>query len=419
MAIYSIKNISFLLISLIIFQNTDAQEKTDHWLWKKLYNNSSPFLKYILSHPDTFQYQLIYTRIDRNKKNIPRFKNYYLHTDRNRYFNPASMVKMPLAFLSMQKINELNVNGVNIHTTMFTDSSYEGQSSVTKDSLASDGLPSLAQYIKKIFLISDNDAYNRLYEFVGQETINKRLWQMGYSDIRITRRFVHMTEDQNRHTNQVRFLNNGATLYVQPPAYNIQPFDFSKKILIGKGHLDWQDHLINEPMDFTTHNCVPLEDLQKILQSVLFPASVSDRKRFNLKNEDMQFLYRYMSEYPRESHFPFYDTTEYYDSYTKFFFFRAGKSSIPPYIRSFNKAGWSYGFLTDVAYIVDLRNNIEFMLSGVIYVNSDGILNDDKYEYEETGYPFFKEVGNIIYQYELKRHRKFRPNLDKFKIDYE
>jgi hypothetical protein len=302
---------------------------------------------------------------------------------------------------------------------MFTDSSYEGQSSVTKDSLASDGLPSLAQYIRKIFLISDNDAYNRLYEFVGQETINKKLWQMGYTDSRITRRFVHMTEDQNRHTNQIRFLNNGTTLYVQPPAFNIQPFDFSKKILIGKGHLDWQDHLINEPMDFTTHNSIPLEDLQKILQSVLFPASVSDRKRFNLKNEDMQFLYRYMSEYPRESRFPFYDTTEYYDSYTKFFFFRAGKSSIPSYIRSFNKAGWSYGFLTDVAYIVDFKNNIEFMLSGVIYVNSDGILNDDKYEYEETGYPFFKETGNIIYQYELNRHRKYRPNLEKFKIMYE
>jgi hypothetical protein len=419
MTIYSIKKISFLLISIIVLQSAVAQEKTDHWLWKKLYNHSSPFLKNILSHPDTFQYQLIYTRIDRNKKNIPRFKNYYLHTDRNRYFNPASMVKMPLAFLSMQKINELNVNGVNIHTTMFTDSSYEGQSSVTKDSLASDGLPSLAQYIRKIFLISDNDAYNRLYEFVGQETINKKLWQMGYTDSRITRRFVHMTEDQNRHTNQVRFLNNGTTLYVQPPAFNIQPFDFSKKILIGKGHLDWQDHLINEPMDFTTHNCIPLEDLQKILQSVLFPASVSDRKRFNLKNEDMQFLYRYMSEYPRESRFPFYDTTEYYDSYTKFFFFRAGKSSIPSYIRSFNKAGWSYGFLTDVAYIVDFKNNIEFMLSGVIYVNSDGILNDDKYEYEETGYPFFKETGNIIYQYELNRHRKYRPNLEKFKIMYE
>ena len=58
------------------------------------------------------------------------------------------------------------------------------------------------------------------------------------------------------------------------------------------------------------------------------------------------------------------------------------------------------------------------MLTGNIYVNSDGVLNDDKYEYEELGYPFFKELGNIIYDYELKRKRAHRPDLEKFKMEY-
>ena len=99
--------------------------------------------------------------------------------------------------------------------------------------------------------------------------------------------------------------------------------------------------------------------------------------------------------------------------------FKAGKTPIPDNIRVFNKTGWSYGFLTDVAYIVDFNNKVEFMLSGVIYVNSDGILNDDKYEYEQIGYPFFKEIGNIIYKYELTRHRKYEPDLRKFKMKYQ
>jgi hypothetical protein len=67
---------------------------------------------------------------------------------------------------------------------------------------------------------------------------------------------------------------------------------------------------------------------------------------------------------------------------------------------------------------VDFKNNAEFMICAVIYVNSDGILNDDKYEYEETGYPFFKEIGTIIYQYELTRKKKFKPNLDRFRVLY-
>ncbi len=59
------------------------------------------------------------------------------------------------------------------------------------------------------------------------------------------------------------------------------------------------------------------------------------------------------------------------------------------------------------------------MLSGVIYVNSDGVLNDDTYEYDKIGYPFFKEVGNIIYQYELERKRKYIPDLSKFQLQYD
>jgi hypothetical protein len=99
--------------------------------------------------------------------------------------------------------------------------------------------------------------------------------------------------------------------------------------------------------------------------------------------------------------------------------FRADSSAIPDYIRVFNKTGWSYGFLTDVAYIVDFKHKVEFMLSGTVYVNSDGVLNDNKYEYEETGYPFFKELGNIIYQYELNRDRMYTPDLSRFEIDYK
>jgi hypothetical protein len=113
-----------------------------------------------------------------------------------------------------------------------------------------------------------------------------------------------------------------------------------------------------------------------------------------------------------------YDSVSFFDSYAKFFFFRAGHGSIPPYIRSFNKPGWSYGFLTDIAYIADFKNGVEFMLSGTIYVNRDGVLNDDKYEYEEIGWPFFKEVGEIIYRYELERTRAHRPDLSRFRMDY-
>jgi len=54
-----------------------------------------------------------------------------------------------------------------------------------------------------------------------------------------------------------------------------------------------------------------------------------------------------------------------------------------------------------------------------VYVNSDGILNDDKYDYETVGWPFLYEFGQTVYQYELQRPRKYTPDLQKFKMQYE
>lgn len=412
------RQISLFVIGFILVGTVSAQ-KTDAFLEELLRTHASPQLTTILQHPDSFRYQLIYTRIDRDEHNQPHFHHYYYRVDPHEYFNPASTVKMPLSFLALEKMNTLKKYLVDKYSPMLTDSAYSGQHRADTDTSAANGLPSLANYIKKIFLVSDNDAYNRLYEFLGQQYLNQRLWQMGYPDIRITRRFIPMTEDENRHTNPIRFLKDGKLAYAQPAAESRAVFDFSRQVLIGKGHLDRNDSLINTPMDFTRHNNIPLESLQQLLQSVIFPRSVAPKQRFNLTEEDYAFLYRYMSEYPSESKHPRYDTTEYFDSYTKFFLFKAGRSAIPRYMRIFNKPGWSYGFLTDVAYIVDFKHKVEFMLSGVIYVNRDGILNDDKYEYDETGYPFFKEVGEIIYRYELARKRRFSPDLGKFRLNYE
>jgi len=404
-----------LIICCVIMGLPVKGQKTDRFLKDLLERNAGPLLKKVLDSPSVYQYQVIYTQIDRDKNNNPHFKSWYLNVDAGRYFNPASTVKLPVSLAALEKLNDLKVPGLNKYSSMITDSAFSGQTRVSVDSTSGDGLPSVAHYIKKIFMVSDNDAYNRLYEFNGQKSLNTTLWDKGYKNTRITRRFVSMTEEENRHTNPIDFLNKGQVVYKQPAAFSDIDFDFSRKVLIGKAHFNRDEVLLNEPMDFTKHNNFPLEEQQYMLRSVLFPESVPEKRRFRLNESDYSFLYRSMSELPSQSDHPKYDLKEFFDSYARFFWFRAGKQNIPGNLRIFSKAGWSYGFLIDNAYIIDTVNNIEFMISAVIYVNKDGVLNDNKYEYEETGYPFFKEVGEIIYKNELKRKVKFKPNLDKFK----
>lgn len=117
-------------------------------------------------------------------------------------------------------------------------------------------------------------------------------------------------------------------VYAQPANYSKAKFYFSQELLVGNAHYDWDDKLLQVPMDFTTHNKLPLEDLQQILKSVLFPALMQAKKHFHLSPDDYAFLYKYMAMLPFESDYPKYETTEYFDSYTKFFLFKAGRSKI-------------------------------------------------------------------------------------------
>ncbi|QDK78268.1 serine hydrolase [Spirosoma sp. KCTC 42546] len=407
----------FILCTLVI--SGFGQARTDAFLTNLFSANRSPIFQEVIKHPETYRLQIIYTQINRDKANKPSFTNYYFHVDSTEYFNPASTVKLPLALLSLEKLNQLNKPNVTKFTSMQFDSAYSKQTREWTDKTAQTGYPSIAHLIRKAFLVSENDPYSRMYEFVGQREINRSLHAKGYLDTRITHRFVRMTNNENRHTNPVRFIqDDGKLIYAQPAAYNEDPFDFRRVAKLGRGYY-LRDSLVHQPFDFTERNKFPLEAFQQILQSVMFPHSVPAKQRFNLTKDDYRFLYQYLSQYPSETNYPKYDAKQYYDSYVKFFFMDSLHHQMPSTIRVFNKVGWAYGFLTDASYVVDFKNKVEYMLTATLYVNSDGILNDDKYEFESVGHPFLYQLGQTIHQYELKRKRQYAPNLEVFRIPYE
>ena len=325
---------------------------------------------------------------------------------------------MPVAFLALQKLNELNITGLDKNTAMITDSGYN-QNAILNEPTAADGRPTIAHYIKEVFMVSNNEANNRLYEFVGQEYINKELEKKSYKSAQILHRLgVSLSDIENRKTNAILFTDkNSKPLYTQAMQYSNLEY-IKRNDFLGKGFYK-NNMLKNEPFDFSAKNRLYLDDMNKMLLSVYFPEKFSAKQRFNLKEDDYNFIYKYMSQMPTESTFPHYDSTEYYDAYCKFLLYGSEKTKMPSNIRIFNKVGNAYGFLTDVAYIVDFENNIEFALSATIYVNKDEIFNDDKYEYETIGFPFMKNLGKTIYDYELTRERKNKPDLSKFKLTYD
>jgi hypothetical protein len=126
-----------------------------------------------------------------------------------------------------------------------------------------------------------------------------------------------------------------------------------------------------------------------------------------------------MSKFPGESAFPAYDINEHYDGYAKFLYYGSEKGALPKSMRIFNKVGNAYGQLVDVAYVVDFDKKIEFFLSAAITCNTDGILNDDKYDYNTIGLPFLKNLGRAVYEHEIKRPRRYAPDLTELRFSYD
>lgn len=162
------------------------------------------------------------------------------------------------------------------------------------------------------------------------------------------------------------------------------------------------DSLVRQPFDFTLKNYFPLKVQHQLMKQLWFPEEFPENMRFNLSEDDRQFLKRTMSQLPREAG---YDPEEFNDSYVKFFLYGDSKDPVPGNVKIYNKVGFAYGTLTETAYIKDVSRDVEFLLSATLLVNKNGIFNDNNYEYETIGIPFLAALGREIYQLELNRKK--------------
>jgi hypothetical protein len=371
----------------------------------------------MLARADEHRLQILYTQVDRDPGNRPTFRSFSFGLT-DEYFYPASTVKLPAAVLALEKLNDLAVPGLTRDTPLRIEDGPAAQAAAERGLGKADGLPTIARYVKEVFLVSDNDAFNGLYEFLGQRELNERLWSRGFGDARLLRRLeAGLDPEQNRLTHPVAFFGGDRVLHRQPLARNPEAWTIDRPgVRQGRGFVR-DGELVAQPFDFTHSNYLSVRTLQGILRRVLFPDAVATGERFRLTEDDYRFLYTHMSMLPRESVEPAYpDREKHHDSYVKYFLFGDSKKPIPPHIRVFNKVGQAYGYLIDDAYVVDFDAGVEFLLTAVVQVNANQVYNDDTYEYEQVGLPFLARLGRAVYQHELRRERSRRPDLSRFRL---
>lgn len=372
----------FLILLLILLCFCCAKEEPTKAPLQFVLDSKNATIKRVIDNLADHEVQIRYTEIDR-KNDIFEFTDHDFNVNDSIYFYPASSVKFPIAILALEK---LGADGTySIDTPFYV----EGDSANT----------TFRKEIDKIFAVSDNQAYNRLFEYLGKDHINTTLHKKGLYPSRISHR-LSTDNAYDLQTKALVFYENDSTLNHTDAIDNkdIEALDLLK-IKKGKGYYA-NDDLIEEPFDFSLKNYLPITTLHNSMKRIIFPNEFKEDERFLLSDADRQFLLKSMSSLPKDSG---YTSEDHYDSYVKFFMFGDSKEPMPDHIKIFNKVGYAYGYLTDCAYIKDEKNDIEFLLTATLHVNKDGIFNDDVYEYEEIGIPFLAELGRQLYQYEMTK----------------
>lgn len=367
----------------------------------KILSGGDAAFQQVLENKEKHEIQILFSPVTRIGDSIAIVDHFYNYRP-DEYFYPASTVKMPVAILAMQLLREIQTAGLQIDQ----DTPMGTENLLSEDTDQQGGergaaMSTIGEDINMIFAISDNAAYNRLYEFTTQDYINRELRGMGiFTNSRIVHRVgvSNYSYEDNKQTQPIHFYDeNGEVMHTRPATYAqsqwILPISDTQK---GKAYID-DDAVVEAPFDFSKKNFINIRDLQESLKRLVYSQLYPVSQRYGLSDEDRSYLLSSMGRLARDYPSLAGDST-YYDGYVKFFMYGDTKDQIPDHITIRNKVGHAYGYLTDCAYIEDKHKDIAFFLTATILVNENQTFNDGVYEYDEIGIPFLAQLGRLVYE---------------------
>lgn len=375
----------------------------DFFLQNLLSKDTSKVVVKVLNNPEKYKFQIIYTQYARGIS-LDSFST-TTYTYRNKpheYFYPASMVKLPCAAFAIEKINKIGRKDIGLTTPFKPLGNYKCFNNTSY--LKYQKPLSLASLINKLFAVSDNDAYNVIYDLLGQKYIHRRLAAMGYDSARIIQKFTSCSPAANRVSGPIAFYQNQKQILRLPA----QEYDSLLQIplsntTLGSGHYS-AAKFKNYGIDFKFSNYLSLNTLHYMLMAIVEPKLVSFSQRFELKKSDRLFLRQAMSKFPKDlPEKKFHNLDKYPNGFVKYIGFGNSNSPLDSNVNIVNKVGEFYGYLTDCSYIENKTKGVAFFISAVVYVNDNDIINDGVYEYKSVGIPFLHRLGQLLYQYELNR----------------
>ena len=379
-----------------------------------------------LARAEACRLQILVSEVVEPHGGRPRLRRWGFRTGAE-YFYPASSIKLCAAVTALQEIERLEqehgITGL-VDAPLEIAPLFPGDAAQSEDPAhLAHGRITVAHEIRKLALVSDNQAFNRLFDLVGHERLNRSMHALGLPSVVINHRLsdpraipdprasaavvFRRTEGAPSgeagpravvlpaRTSTLRLTNSGPGLQVGT-AY-LRTLGTTASATPGAGP---SVETVPQPMDFTTRNGISLVDLQHLLVKLIRPDIPLPGARLDLSEVHRRLLIDALTRYPRESSDPRYSPAEYPDEYCKFLL--PGVRRVLPdtepgrRVEITGKIGRAYGFTIENSCLRNPTNGRTVFVAVAIHTNDDGVLNDDRYEYETVADPFLADLGEWV-----------------------
>ena len=258
---------------------------------------------------------------------------------------------------------------------------------------------SLADHLEAMLVESSNGSFNALYELAGPLAQNEPFHRGGFRSVRV----IHRLSGYNLPPALAAYMPSvawmrGSERTVWMPERTVAALPTSSIRLsgeeIGIGYLEANSGLrVEAPMPFGMKNGVTLADLQRLLVALFRELPETDTARLPALTAEATSLMLSLMRGPLSDK----DGVSAESREARFkpllpglLGFGLARSQID----YTNKAGRAYGFHLDNARI-RIGDRIAYVTVGML-ANSDGIFNDDRYDYDALSFPALRAVGAMV-----------------------
>ena len=379
------KQLACLLLSIILF-GCSLETNPIKSSFRK-----NDFLKEIIKEKEDYEIQILLTKIDQYNSKVD-FQEYKYQLDDNKYFYPASTIKLPIVVLTLKKINELRSKGSEITLKSKITLNYKDDYS---ELVIRDSITSFQNLIADVFLVSDNSASNILIDFIGYNYFNHEMENAGFDKTYLNHKFN--PDPYVNSTWQISDLDNNIISSINDNQKIIKADEKTNGLEKGERRY-FKGEILDESLNFSEKNRSSITDMHNLIKYIFYPEIFDSTNTFNLNVEDYDFLRYWMSRFTYEDiGEKFIGDEKFFETYNKFFIHGDEQSVSNEQIRVYNKIGQAYGTSIDNALIKNYQDNIEFILTATIYTNKNKVINDNLYEYDDLAVPFLAKLSRAIY----------------------